>query len=68
MDVLSCKVTLDDIPQSGKVSDADLELLFDRRHLELHADPASVPYPPTGVGYEVIQGADDATLLASVNS
>lgn len=53
-----------DKAQSGVVSAATLTSLLDRGHL---AQGTAAPYPPSGVGYEVVKAADSSTLLQGVN-
>lgn len=51
----SDKMTLEGKPQSGVVDNSTLEKLLDRRHLLPTWDPAvEIPYPQSGVGYEVL--------------
>jgi hypothetical protein len=52
-----------DVPQSGVVDDATLARLLDRTHL---AQNKALPYPATGVGYEVVQATESSGLLSNV--
>lgn len=54
---------VDDVAQSGAVSDDVLTALLDRTHL---AQGKAAPYPASGVGYEVVQSHDSAALLSGV--
>lgn len=49
---------MDDVPQSGAVTEATLDALLDRTHLLAPAAEASLPFPAQGVGYEVVQQMD----------
>lgn len=65
MELLRNDMSLDDVPQSGVVSDATLEQVLDRRYL-MSGEPC--PYPPSGVGYEVMQGVQgNASLLQNIS-
>lgn len=48
----------------GVVDDKTLNKLLDRSHLEQNK---AAPYPPSGMGYEVVQAMDSSTLLQGVN-
>ena len=50
-------------PQSGVVDDATLARLLDRAHL---LKGAALPYPASGVGYEVVAAGDGGGLLSNV--
>ena len=63
LDLLKSDFTGDDVPQSGVVDDAMLEKLLDRTHL---AQQKSLPYPASGVGYEVVQASESSGLLSNV--
>ena len=56
----------DDVPQSGVVDDATLERLLDRAHLEQERGGGALPYPASGVGYEVVQAVETSGLLSNV--
>ncbi len=47
-----------------QVDDAMLDRLLDRTHLL--ADESPLPYPASGVGYEVVVAQDSSTLLRGV--
>ncbi|KAG1673281.1 hypothetical protein FOA52_002561 [Chlamydomonas sp. UWO 241] len=62
--LLKCDVSLDDVPQSGVVSDAQMDRLLDRAWL---TNSTACPFGTSGVGYEVIQRAqNNATLLPNI--
>jgi hypothetical protein len=65
MELLRADVATDDQQQAGAVSDAVLEALLDRAHLEQEAG-AGLPYPASGVGYEVIAAQEGSGLLSGV--
>lgn len=66
LDLLRCDVSLDDVPQSGAISDAALSKILDRSWLE--APEGRLPLPEQGVGYELIAGDQQNTggMLSSV--
>lgn len=61
-EMLQSDYNMDDVCQSGAVSDAVLAKLLDRRHME---EGSTAPYQLKGVGYEVVQRAA-ASLLQAV--
>ena len=56
-----------DLAQSGVISDADLAAIMDRSHLELGVSGKPCPVPACGVGFEVVQGDDGASVLSNIN-
>lgn len=65
LELLRADYSGDDVPQSGVVSDATLERLLNRSHLELNQSGV-LPYPASGVGYEVVVAQDSSGLLSNV--
>lgn len=63
MDVLKADVSLQDVPQSGEVSDEMLDKILNRDHL---ARGLPKPYPDSGQGYEVVHQLEGSGLLQSV--
>jgi hypothetical protein len=63
LELLRADFTANDVPQSGVVDDAMLARLLDRTHLE---DGRPLPYPASGVGYEVVQAQESTGLLSNV--
>lgn len=53
------------VPQSGAISDADLELLLDRSDLE--GKPGARVLPLAGVGWEVVEDQSSHGLLSAVH-
>lgn len=62
LELLRSDFAMDDIPQSGVVPPAMMLKLLDRTHL---AEDKPLPFPPSGVGYEVV-AAQDTSLLTTV--
>eukprot|EP00955_Chlamydomonas_euryale_P111468 366068-Chlamydomonas_euryale.AAC.6 len=60
MELLKTDVSLDDVPQSGVVSDSQMDALLDRTWL---SNKASRPFDATGVGYEFVQRTQSAANL-----
>ena len=54
------------LPQSGVISDADLEVLMDRRDLEGTLPKGQQPPPLRGVGFEVIEDKSGKSILSTV--
>ena len=54
------------LPQSGVISDADLEILLDRRDLAGTAPRGAPPPPMRGVGFEVIEDKSGKSILSTV--
>ncbi|KAJ9505737.1 hypothetical protein QJQ45_012825 [Haematococcus lacustris] len=66
LELLQGDYKMDDLPQSGVVSDQDLDQLLDRTHLE---KDAATPYPSSGVGYELVQPvSSNSSILQDINS
>lgn len=63
LDLLKADFVGDDVPQSDAVDEATLTKLLDRTHL---AENKPLPYPATGVGYEVVQASESTGLLSNV--
>jgi len=63
LELLRSDVTNDDVPQSDVVDEACLARLLDRTHL---SQGTPLPYPPSGVGYEVVQACESTGLLSNV--
>ena len=63
MDVLKSDVTLDDVPQSGEVTERVLDQILDRSHL---VKSTKRPYPESGAGYEVVMQLEGSGLLQGV--
>lgn len=63
LELLRSDVTGDDVPQSGVVDEDMLSKLLDRSHL---AESKPLPYPASGVGYEVVQACESTGLLSNV--
>jgi len=54
------------LPQSGVISDADLEVLLDRRDLT-GTLPKGTPAPPArGVGFEIVEDKSKGSILSTV--
>eukprot|EP00877_Chromochloris_zofingiensis_P014670 jgi/Chrzof1/9457/Cz04g03240.t1 len=64
VELLRSDIGMNDVPQSGAITDDMLETIMDRTHLLQEGQP--LPYPPSGVGYEVVHQADSSTLLSGV--
>lgn len=64
LEVLRADFMADDVPQSGVVDDAMLRRLLDRTHL---AEGKALPYALSGVGYEVVQNANESTMLQNIS-
>ena len=54
------------LPQSGVVSDADLDILMDRRDLTGTLPPGVPPPPLRGVGFEVVEDKSGKSILSTV--
>ncbi|CAD7701070.1 unnamed protein product [Ostreobium quekettii] len=57
--LLKADISLDDVPQSGEVSDGVLEELLDRARIG-----GRRRVPATGVGYEIVQGQGSTNMLS----
>lgn len=62
LELLRTDISQGDVPQSGEPSDKTLALLLDRRHLVANTPP---PFPPAGVGYEVVPSVEQEAAAAS---
>ena len=54
------------LPQTGVISDADLEVLLDRRDLDGTLPPGVPPPPTRGVGFEVVEDKSGKSILSTV--
>ncbi len=54
------------LPQSGVVSDADLEVILDRRDLDGTLPRGKAPPPLRGVGFEVVEDKSGKSILSTV--
>ena len=54
------------MPQSGVISDADLEILMDRRDLDGTLPKGQGPPPLRGVGFEVIEDKSGKSILSTI--
>ncbi|GBF95152.1 ATP-dependent DNA helicase [Raphidocelis subcapitata] len=63
LELLRADFADNDVPQSAVVDEATLSKLLDRTHL---AEGRQLPYPPSGVGYEVVQASESSGLLSNV--
>ncbi|KAI8463605.1 MAG: P-loop containing nucleoside triphosphate hydrolase protein [Monoraphidium minutum] len=63
LELLNPDTGADDVPQSGAVDEPTLAALLDRTHL---AECKPLPYPASGVGYEVVAAAENSGLLSNV--
>ena len=64
LEVLRPDFMSDDVPQSGVVDVGMLATLLNRKHLQ---DNQPLPYALTGVGYEVVQNANESTMLQAIS-
>ena len=61
MQLLQSDISLDDVRQSGEVSDEVLDRLLDRRYLNGSAAPQ---VPPSGIGYEFVQNQGSTNMIS----
>jgi ATP-dependent DNA helicase len=54
------------LPQSGVISDADLECILDRRDLDGTLPRGKAPPPARGVGFEVVEDHSGKSILSTV--
>jgi len=56
----------EDLPQSGVISDADLEVLMDRRDLDGTWPKGAPPPPARGVGFECVEDKSGKSILSTI--
>lgn len=55
------------VPQSGPISDADLEVLMDRSDMDGSALKGAPPPPLRGVGFEVVADQSGKSVLSTMD-
>jgi ATP-dependent DNA helicase len=64
LELLKSDASLEDLPQSAAVSEKDLDLILDRRHMAIAGGKPR--YEEKGPGWEVVAQLDGSGLLSSV--